>query len=377
MSSAQEANDAFNLVTDKISCLITWSQKMKAGDTDAKRLAHEIAVTLATAFAQHGSAATLFSPRLLSCTAKIRDNSAPNGKLKGLPDWAAISDDDVRIRDHPLFHKTVGFTYPSSTPSSPTPAPPAPTAPSTPKVALTLSPISSRLPSPAPMVKYDLFVVGTKRKASTPSTLPDPEVIEAPQPLPKKCKMARAAREISLPPPADGVIYVRKRPVDAGAGAQPAWLPETESAGSTAEEQHTVRLFPEQCEWCIKDNVSCTVILGKKLEGPEPDPEEQGCPQPQQIKDSVEHLPAAPEPPLAFAPYLLPMMQDEDAEGDDDLKLVQPPKDAAPLPLLTTISTWTSLQKNMFRPSQINPRPMRTSSSPCHEALSNKFQLLA
>ncbi|KAG0692854.1 hypothetical protein DFH29DRAFT_881985 [Suillus ampliporus] len=182
------------------------------------------------------------------------------------------------------------------------------------------------------MVKHDLFVVGTKCKASTPETLPDPEVIEAPQPLPKKCKMARTAWEISLPPPADGVIYVRKRPVDAGASAQPAQLPETEdlqlrnstlcaSSLSNEEAQQGPQLRCQEdqvhpsacraagtssgCHCPEKDQGRCH----RQQEGPELDPEEQGCPQPQQIKNL-----------------------DEDAEGDDDLELTQPPNDAAPTP---------------------------------------------
>ncbi|KAG0701029.1 hypothetical protein DFH29DRAFT_876208 [Suillus ampliporus] len=436
MSSAQEANNAFNLVTDKISRLITRSQKMKAGDADAKRLAHEIAVTLATAFAQHGSAATSFSPRLLSCTAEIWDNSAPNGKLKGLPDWAAISDDDVRIRDHPLFYKTVGFAYPSSTPSSPAPAPPAPAAPSTPEVASTLLPISSHSASPAPMVKHDLFVAGTKCKASTPETLPDPEVIEAPKPLPKKCKMARAAREFSLPPPADGVIYVRKRPVDAdaGAGAQPARLPETESAGSTVEEQHTVRLFPEQCERCIKDDIPCTVILGKKL-----GKVRKCCRNCDVKKTKCVHLPAAWQELLRAATALKKTKaaatadkkarnptqknkaapsrsksrtrsntphstratsrirptspaddEDEDAEGDDDLELgAQLPKDAAPTPavdndinmdvpvddhVLAVPDQPEAHEDVVLAPSLQQPTPLDILKS--IEALGNKFDSL-
>ncbi|KAG0698401.1 hypothetical protein DFH29DRAFT_878011 [Suillus ampliporus] len=60
---------------------------------------------------------TFFMPRLLSCAAEIWDNSAPNSKLKGLLDWAVILDDNFYIQDHPLFHKTVGYTYLMSIPS--------------------------------------------------------------------------------------------------------------------------------------------------------------------------------------------------------------------------------------------------------------------
>ncbi|KAG1823862.1 uncharacterized protein BJ212DRAFT_1476716 [Suillus subaureus] len=71
MSSTEIANNTFNLVAGKIGRLITRSQKLKDGDPTAKILAHEIAVTLATALAQHGNTVTLLSPKLLSCTAEI------------------------------------------------------------------------------------------------------------------------------------------------------------------------------------------------------------------------------------------------------------------------------------------------------------------
>ncbi|KAG1721096.1 uncharacterized protein EDB91DRAFT_1256682 [Suillus paluster] len=253
MSSTQDANDALDLVSDKIARLITQSEKLKQGDAAAKSLAHEIAITLVGAFTQYGNAATSFTPRLLSCAAKIRDNSGPNGKLRGLPDWTQISDDDPHIRVHPLFHKTVGYTHPAG-PSTQearlaSPVPPATT--STREASMTLSPITSPTPTPsppptpapAPTPKHNLFVPGTKHKASTPDpepSAPEGDVIMVVRaPLPKKLKMELAVRKT-------------------------ATLPPSVSDEDSAEDTHPMRLFLTQCERCIKDDVPCTMMLGKK-----------------------------------------------------------------------------------------------------------------
>ncbi|KAG1721906.1 uncharacterized protein EDB91DRAFT_1256311 [Suillus paluster] len=249
MSSAQDANDALDLVSDKIARLITQSEKLKQGDAAAKSLAHEIAITLVGAFAQYGNAVTSFAPRLLSCAVEIQDNSSLNGKLRGLPDWTQISDDDPHIRVHPLFHKTVGYTRPAG-PSTQearlaSPVPPATT--STREASMTLSPITSPTPTPspppAPAPKHNLFVPGTKRKASTPDpepSAPEGDVIMVVRaPLPKKLKMEPAVWKTATPPP-------------------------SVSNEDSAEDTHPMRLFLTQCERCIKDDVPCTVMLGKK-----------------------------------------------------------------------------------------------------------------
>ncbi|KAG1720697.1 hypothetical protein EDB19DRAFT_1835834, partial [Suillus lakei] len=218
MSSAQDANIAFNLVRNKISHLITRWAKLKEGDLAAKSLSCDIAVTF------HGNAATSFAPMLLSCTAEIWDKSGPNGRLKGVPDWSSVADDDPCIWGHPLFHKTVGYAYPVSaqTPPAasttapavaPSPCPPMPAA-SMPEVTPTLSQLSSPTPSPlpSPIIKHKLFVPGTNCKASTPSPQPKHklEVINVPEPLPKKHKTAGHAREASRVP-ANGCKLVKAK----------------------------------------------------------------------------------------------------------------------------------------------------------------------
>ncbi|KAG1752341.1 uncharacterized protein EDB91DRAFT_1243120 [Suillus paluster] len=231
MSSTQDANNALNR------------------DAADKSLAHEIAITLVGAFTRYGNAATSFTPRLLSCAAEIWDKSGPNGKLRGLPDWMQILDDDPCIQVHPLFHKTIGYTRlvgPSTQEAClASPVPPAATLIQ--EALVTLSPIPSPTPSPspspAPAPKHNLFVPSTKRKASTPeaeTSAPEGDVIVVVRtPLPKKCKMALAVWKTATPPP-------------------------SVSNEESAEDTHPMRLFPTQCERCIKDNIPCTVMLGKK-----------------------------------------------------------------------------------------------------------------
>ncbi|KAG2045655.1 hypothetical protein BDR06DRAFT_1015431 [Suillus hirtellus] len=172
MSSSEYANKALNLVTDKIQWIIKKSEKLPMGDLAAKTLTHKIAVTL------HGHAATSVPPMLLSCTAELQYKSAPNGKLKGLPDWAMISDNDSHITSHPLFKKTIGYTcpIPAALPqpvTTPLPTHPAlapqPSNPACAVVASALFPITTpALPPPNPMSKpFNLLVQSNKRKALT------------------------------------------------------------------------------------------------------------------------------------------------------------------------------------------------------------------
>ncbi|KAG1730908.1 hypothetical protein EDB19DRAFT_1912746 [Suillus lakei] len=326
MSSAQDGNIAFNLVRNKISRLITRWAKLKEGDPAAKSLSRDIAVAFTTALSQHGHAATSFTPMLLSCAAKIQDKSGPDGRLKGVPDWSSVSDDNPRIQGHPLFHKTVGYIYPASAQMpaaasttapavAPSPCPPMP-ATSMPEVIPTLSQLSSPTPSPSPspIIKHKLFVPGTKHKALTPSPQPKPEleVVDVPEPLPKKRKMAGHAREASRVPAnghksvkakskefvgdnadsnlqdkvihicAEGMFFfhfhfnlispllniadltLQKTPKVGISAQQPAWSPSVESASLMSGDLHPVCLFAVQCERCIKDDTPCTMILAKK-----------------------------------------------------------------------------------------------------------------
>ncbi|KAG1856169.1 hypothetical protein F4604DRAFT_1932035 [Suillus subluteus] len=183
MSSAQQANDALNLVAEKIDRLVKRSEKLKASDPAAKTLAHEIAVTLASQLS----------------FAEIWDKSGAIGKLKALPDWGSISDNDPWIHTHPLFPKSVGYQHPQPLmppavlADLPTPLPPTPSTP---------TPIKhTHAPSPVPPVtvvpKAKLFVPGNsnynghdnhtcKCRAVTPE--PDVDDSKAVEPAPKKAR---------------------------------------------------------------------------------------------------------------------------------------------------------------------------------------------
>ena len=189
-----------------------------------------------TSFGLFGAAATSLSPMLLSCAAEIRDNCGPNGKMRGVPDWSTVCEDDPRIRGHPLFIKTIGYQRPRS--PTPAPAPPAPVpapAPATPPApslqlpaataisAGPLTPIPSS-PSPPPRLpamKHNLFVAGTttrsKRKAP-PTEDDDDDEVQVTEPVktaPARKLPAKATRKkikfavVDEEPPNDDVVYVK------------------------------------------------------------------------------------------------------------------------------------------------------------------------
>ncbi|KIK34150.1 hypothetical protein CY34DRAFT_17920 [Suillus luteus UH-Slu-Lm8-n1] len=244
-ASSAHSNSEFALVTDKSS------------------LAHEIAMALATAFAQHGNAATSFSPLLLSCAAELRDKSGPNGRLVTLPDWNAISEVDPRIKSHPLFPKTVGYHQatspiaPPATPWPPSPLTPTPTTPAAPTpTTSTPTPAVTMVPS------GKLFVLGNgKHRAPMPD---DNDDVPESRARKNKVKSAPMVLDEDEDIPARKVIIV-KNPMQPTAPKAPdsdapeMLMPEDDASGSTE------CLFGIRCKQCIKDDASCIIMLGKKL----------------------------------------------------------------------------------------------------------------
>ncbi|KAG1797826.1 uncharacterized protein HD556DRAFT_1440786 [Suillus plorans] len=274
MSTSEVSNQALNAITDKILLLVKRSQKLAEDNLAALTLAHEIAVNLATTFSQHGRTATAIAPILLSCAAEIRDKSL-NGRLKGLPDWSSISDDDIRIHAHPLYQKTVGYQLPpaSTTALGPIPAP----APSSAQVSFEEHAASPIMAPPITETKHDLFVQGTatKQKASTSESEDNnvPEVIiRNAKPL-SKTRLDAIEDDDNIP--TQDVIFVKRKPT-VGPSDQPSivqdrLLSKAESSSESdaedaesSEETSSVRIFGVPCEHCIKDNVPCTAILAKK-----------------------------------------------------------------------------------------------------------------
>ncbi|KAG2748632.1 hypothetical protein P692DRAFT_20874385, partial [Suillus brevipes Sb2] len=290
MSTAQNANQALSLVAEKVGRLLMRAQKLKEGDPASKALAHDIAVTISTSFGLFGAAATSLSPMLLSCAAEIRDNCGPNGKMRGVPDWSTVCEDDPRIRGHPLFLKTIGYQRPRSPTPAPAPALATPPPPSLQLPAASaisagpLTPIPSS-PSPPPHLpaaKHNLFVAGTttrsKRKAP-PTEDNDDDEVQVTEPVktaPARKLPAKATRKkikfavVDEEPPNNDVVYVKTKPA-AGPSSLPANAP---AAASTVTQDNnnldadmtSSRLHSRPCEKCIKDDLPCTVFFSEKVE---------------------------------------------------------------------------------------------------------------
>ncbi|KAG2336360.1 hypothetical protein BDR05DRAFT_953413 [Suillus weaverae] len=329
MSSSQHTNAKLNLVTDKICRLVTRSNKMAVGDLAAKPLAHDIAMTLVSAFAQHGNATTSLSPLLLSCTADIWDNSGLNGKLVLIPDWNNVSDHDPAS----------GSTLCSQRQLVPTPE-------------VTIAP------------KYKLFVPGNGKCWALTHKPEDSDVveIEATEPALKKQKssaskpmVTKAAGAVSrslstkkskvlITKDDDEVLANKVILVNAKVIAGPSMKPGAPDFVHAAEFQqlvessptdaasNTERLFSVQCKHCIKDDIACTVVLRKKAEDALTDGDAEG-----------EVDSGSAEPPVVTTEYvedmpevvvLEPAEQGPSQPVDNDVDMeVQHVKDTMPQPL--------------------------------------------
>ncbi|KAG1891931.1 uncharacterized protein F5891DRAFT_1209779 [Suillus fuscotomentosus] len=293
MSTSEFSNQALNTITDKILLLVKRSQKLAEDNPAALTLAHKIAMNLASAFSQHSRTATTIVLILLSCAAEIRDKSL-NGRLKGLPDWSSISDDDVRIHTHPLYPKTLGYQLPPASTTAPGPIPVP--APSSAEVSVKEH---AALPIVAPPIterKHNLFVQGTvtKRKASMSESEDNdvPKVIirnakplsktrldAGKAPPRKKMKPTQAkSKKVVVEEDYDNIpthdVIFRKPTV--GPSNQPSivqdrLLSKAESSSESdaedavsPEETSSAHIFGMPCECCIKDDVACTAVLAKK-----------------------------------------------------------------------------------------------------------------
>ncbi|KAG1889621.1 uncharacterized protein F5891DRAFT_1198556 [Suillus fuscotomentosus] len=263
MSSSEHANEALNLVADKIQRIIKKSEKLPMGDSGSKTLAHEIAVTLNSETRAH-----------------------LNGKLKGLPDWATISDQDTRIRGHPLFNKTIRYTRPVPPALPPPVAAPIRTHPAAQASNSTPSEVASAL---FPMVASSATTSEPRQQMEGTNILNLDNEDEELAPLPAKCLASKSGREVSQAPRErsrprkkvkskkiisededdevllTNVIYVKnkKQPEDTvpvvapSAGAKP-------SIDTAKKPESSARIFGDQCECCIKYDVTCMVAAAKK-----------------------------------------------------------------------------------------------------------------
>ncbi|KAG1854641.1 hypothetical protein F4604DRAFT_1932704 [Suillus subluteus] len=263
MSSAQQANDALNLVGEKINWLVKRSEKLKASDPAAKTLAHEIAMTLASQLS----------------FAEIRDKSSTNGKLKALPDWGSISDNNPQIRTHPLFPKSVGYwcpqplTPPAVLAELPAPLPPAPVKP-------------THAPSPVPPItiipKAKLFVPGNGNYNGHGKPAPKKARTHLKKQEESRAPQAKSRAHFTKPKSKEFIsddehdeVPADKSKTTAVPGTQPtipvAKSKDTKPTDSASEDDaldedaSSVHLFGIQCQRCIKDDIPCAVVLSKKM----------------------------------------------------------------------------------------------------------------
>ncbi|KAG1787881.1 uncharacterized protein HD556DRAFT_1312461 [Suillus plorans] len=94
--------------------------KLEESDPGTLTLSDEIARHLAKYLKLYGGSATLFTPQLLSCATVVREHSKA-GIFVSLPDLKTVINNDLRIKSHLWFHKTVDYcpsTIPKSKPTA-------------------------------------------------------------------------------------------------------------------------------------------------------------------------------------------------------------------------------------------------------------------
>ncbi|KAG2057249.1 hypothetical protein BDR06DRAFT_969454 [Suillus hirtellus] len=113
MIPSEIANKALNSTLEAVQPLMKCCMKLKESDPTTLIFSDEIARWVAKYLKLYGGAATLFSPQLLSCAAVIQQHSKA-GAFVSLPDWNSVVDNDLHIKTHSWFHKTVGNRPPPS-----------------------------------------------------------------------------------------------------------------------------------------------------------------------------------------------------------------------------------------------------------------------
>ncbi|KAG1866349.1 hypothetical protein C8R48DRAFT_772447 [Suillus tomentosus] len=145
MSASELANTALIAAMEDIQHLMVKSMKLQVGHLNAMVFAHEITKIIAHSLWKHGDPVTR--------------------KIITLPDWSAVNMDNPCIAGHPRFHKTIGYQCPDHiTPAPIIPAPqPLVIADKPSTVVASLEVLDS---AELPLLKFNLFVASTKRKAN-------------------------------------------------------------------------------------------------------------------------------------------------------------------------------------------------------------------
>ncbi|KAG1766760.1 hypothetical protein EDD22DRAFT_844776 [Suillus occidentalis] len=217
MSASETANNALNATLADAQLLMRCCVKLAQGDPQALKLSNEITRCVAKDIKQYGADAMSFSPKLWSCTAVIRECSKA-GTFETVLDWTTVSDQDQRIKTHPRFQKTVGYSLPNDDSPSKQLGPvvqeddnitdqPGTTTVEvqltllTPLTLASVSPLPSSPPLPPhPAPKHNPFVPGhVKRKLANDAT-------KSQEPTPKHKKQEASTQKDANTKGLDGTV---------------------------------------------------------------------------------------------------------------------------------------------------------------------------
>ncbi|KAG2047689.1 hypothetical protein BDR06DRAFT_1013632 [Suillus hirtellus] len=259
----EQANQALNITLATLQLLMKHCIKVKEGNPEALRLLDEIARHVAKDLKMYGRSATSFSLQLLSFAAVVRENSKGN--------------DDLRIKSHPCFDKTIDCLSPSLDNLSTDPATANPPTTLTTPITITLPSASTSMPSlmesnvlvepeaemngslglqkgeaedhpipintpTSPLVKYNLFIPGTKKRK--PAAEDTDEAVVVPT--------------NKLPSPSEEPVKKKKK-VESQPIARPAvWGLDADIATPW---KHSIHYHPQQCdnENCDSMKISCAI----------------------------------------------------------------------------------------------------------------------
>ncbi|KAG1792088.1 uncharacterized protein HD556DRAFT_1309632 [Suillus plorans] len=277
-----QANHALNITLATLQSLMKHCIKVKEGNPEALRLSDEIAQCMAKDLKLYGGNTTSFSLQLLSFAAVVRENSR-GGAFKSVPE-TSVTDDDLRIKSHPRFDKTVDYLPPSSLDdlviaTTETANPTAVLA-----MATAIVPPSTQLASPStPSLKDSDILAGPEPEPNVSSDLGKEKAEDPPIPIntatapPAKfnlfmagTKKRKAAEEdtdamvvvakTKLPSPSKEPV--KKRKISSKSISKKEWGSDDDIATPW---KHSVRYHPWQCDKCAKLDIACLVLPDKKF----------------------------------------------------------------------------------------------------------------
>ncbi|KAG2089746.1 uncharacterized protein F5147DRAFT_780539 [Suillus discolor] len=319
MTPVESANDALNATLADVQSLMKRCMKLKEADPETFRLSDEIAQRVAKDLKLYMGTATSFSPLLLSCAAIIWQYSKA-GTFESVPDWTSTvgyrlpSPAEFPANLDPQDAGSVTAVLSATDPVMPSSAPSAlPSRQSLDNlIAATATEPEPGSPAPDPTaagvqnlphlpVKYNLFVVGTKKKprkaapqlGNSNKRKADNEDLDAAvvtdgpklpppfsRPRQKRKKKFQLADKDKVH---TGTIFVKSKaaldndsdaagPHSSDVADDKSFLEvETRPAEWGQDSQiamlwkHSIRYHPQQCNKCTKLDIHCVVLLDKKF----------------------------------------------------------------------------------------------------------------